>query len=66
MPGMPGMTRDDWDDYERLRMTGMTNAHIYLLRSNYPWLVRDTKVPNKKPGTTKSQDYSAKLKMSKL
>ena len=44
------------------------NAHIkfYLLRSNYAWLVRDTKVPNKKPGKTKSQDYSAKLKMSKL
>ena len=39
---------------------------FYLLRSNYAWLVRDTKVPNKKPGTTKPQDYSAKLKMFKL
>lgn len=30
------------------------------------WLVRETQVPNQKPGTTKSQDYSAKFQILKV
>ena len=51
---------------ERIYRAMIMPIFTYCRRSNYAWLVRDTKVPNKKPGTTKSQDYSEKLKMSKL